>query len=110
MSECDAEQLADVSRAEPYARRLSDIMPLEALAYEERGGRSELKISGRGEAEDMIHVVHQPEKIEFEKSIQGGHRGLNVHTASGRIVLLRFRTAAVPEVLNGVTENELPPE
>jgi hypothetical protein len=52
-------------------------------------------------ARTIEYKVQNPERLEFEESDEGAHKGLRIESAGGIVTLIEFRVAARPEALDG---------
>lgn len=62
-------------------------------AYVEMGDTS-------GEA--LTHTVESPTRIRFRRTQSGAHEGLEIESADGTRTIVRFRSAMLPETLDGI--------
>jgi hypothetical protein len=62
-------------------------------AYVEMGDTS-------GEA--LTHMVESPTRIRFRRTQSGAHEGLEIESADGTRTIVRFRSAMLPETLDGI--------
>jgi hypothetical protein len=53
------------------------------------------------------HLVSRPAKVTLILGDTGAHEGLNIESEDGTKTILRFRTAQVPEQINGVVDERL---
>lgn len=88
------------------ARHASDAVPLSefrALEVAEQLGAQELRIRLADElGRERASALQHPVRLVFEKTADGGHSGLRLYGRDGEALILRFRTPARPEVLNGL--------
>lgn len=77
--------------------------PLQDVVLNRRGTHFTIRISVVGpQGPHVIHEVINPVRLTFKRDTQGAHQGLDITAAEGSITTVRFRTAALPETLDGV--------
>jgi hypothetical protein len=52
--------------------------------------------------ECVTHMVESPTGIRFKRTETGAHEGLDIVSADGSTTLVRFRSAMLPEMLDGI--------
>jgi hypothetical protein len=52
--------------------------------------------------ECLTHVVDSPTRIRFKRTRMGAHQGLEIVSADGSTTIVRFRSAMLPEMLDGI--------
>jgi len=52
--------------------------------------------------ECLTHVVDGPTRIRFKRTRAGAHEGLEIESADGTTTIVRFRSAMLPEMLDGI--------
>lgn len=92
--------------AELRWQRISEPRHLQRLALEQINELTELLIDV-GEGEAAIAVLVSPVTRIFRLRRNEEHQGLRADTGNGQSTLVWFRTAARPEVLDGITPEEL---
>ena len=50
----------------------------------------------------VTHVVEAPTRVYLLADAQGAHEGLAIETGEGTTTRLRFRAAALPEMVDGI--------
>jgi hypothetical protein len=50
----------------------------------------------------LTHVVDGPTRIRFKRTRAGAHQGLEIESADGNKTIVRFRSAMLPETLDGI--------
>jgi hypothetical protein len=50
----------------------------------------------------VAHMIHAPAHVRLKETESRAHEALQIESKSGDTTLLRFRTAAAPETLDGV--------
>jgi hypothetical protein len=90
----------NVSSAEPR--------PLAALKSERDGRRiSAIEIAFAGDSHAGVVRVENPTAVRLRKTDEGADRGLEIVDDEGVCTRVRFRAAAIPEMLDGVAPGEL---
>jgi len=98
--------LANPQAAEDVVKIAVDEKLFQGITGETQSDKLELFISlGQG-PDHITHRISQPQRIRLEQTAEGAHRGLQIDTANGQTTLLRFRTAAQLETLDGLSEAE----
>lgn len=52
--------------------------------------------------EALTHTVESPMRIRFRRTQAGAHEGLEIESADGSRTIVRFRSAMLPETLDGI--------
>jgi Family of unknown function (DUF5335) len=95
--------LANVERRQ-YDSSSSSILterPLMEIHADIKAGRIDL-LFGRPDGEQFNEVVKQPVRIKFQEAEPGAHAGLEIQSADQSSLLLRFRSAMPPEMIDGI--------
>jgi hypothetical protein len=50
----------------------------------------------------ITHTIHNPVRVRFLRSKNGGHAGLEIASSDSRTTVIRFRAAMRPEMLDGI--------
>lgn len=58
--------------------------------------------AARSAAEHVSHTIHAPTRISIERREDGADVALQIESADGTKSILRFRTPALPETLDGI--------
>ena len=78
-------------------------MPLLGVVAEPRDRGDTISISAARSAVDHVtHTVHAPCRVWIERTDEGADVALQIESADGTKTILRFRTAALPETVDGV--------
>ena len=80
-------------------------LPLVGVTADLRGGGGDAVsiIVGGAEAGDHVtHTVLRPARVRVEQTEEGADVALRVESADGVTALLRFRSAVLPEMVDGV--------
>ena len=91
--------LASAIGAQPEIHEL----PLVGVVAEapEKGGT--ITISAASSSVDQItHTIHSPTRVWLERTEEGADAALAIESAPGTTTILRFRTPALPETVDGV--------
>ena len=69
----------------------------------ERGADAAITISaGRSPSEHVTHTIHAPSRVYLERREDGADVALEIESADGTRSILRFRTTALPETVDGI--------
>ncbi len=79
-------------------------LPLEDIRVDKRAGSKDILSIRVGKTPDkcLSHIVIAPAQIKLEQTEKGAHQALEIQSATGATTLLRFRTTALPEMIDGV--------
>ena len=82
--------------------------PLAAVTPERDGRRvSAIEIAFAGDSHGAVVRVENPASVRLRKTDEGADRGLEIVDDEGVCTRVRFRAAAIPEMLDGVAPGEL---
>jgi hypothetical protein len=81
-------------------------LALQEIASETRGDRTDLVILTRDQDSHVDHSIREIVSITLERDADGAETGLLIESADARSALLRFRTPARPETLDGLAPGE----
>ena len=59
-------------------------------------------IAGDRPDDHVSHIINGPTRVVLEETEEGAHKGLRIEAADGETTLLRFRSPALPETVDGV--------
>jgi hypothetical protein len=78
-------------------------VPLRGVVAETTSREPSIIIAG-GRAEDghITHTVHEPTHVRVERTPEGADVALEIESADGVRTLVRFKTVALPETVDGV--------
>jgi hypothetical protein len=102
----DTERLDTDSPATAEAPRIlgSDVI-LQGVAAVQNGRGIDLSITAADERDRLARILlHSPVRLRFERASSGAHQGLRIDTATGQTLLIHFRAAARPDLVNGMAE------
>lgn len=90
--------LAPTIGAQPQVHDL----PLVGVTAEPRNGAGTITISAATSSVGQItHTIHSPTKVWIERTDGGADAALQIESADGPTTIVRFRTAALPETVDG---------
>ena len=98
-------EVVDETR-EPDREVLDSELTLWGVTVDELPDQTKVHIIAGDQPRHVTHVITDPAGIGFEQDEQGGHTGLRIDTQEGPSVLVRFRTAAVPESVDAISDIE----
>jgi hypothetical protein len=77
---------------------------LKGISMDRADGKERVYIQvGDRPEEHITHKIDDPTQLNFRKTQSGCHKGLEVASADGTTTIIRFRSAAQPETLDGIT-------
>jgi len=93
----------DVLRPDLGAQREIDNLPLIGVSADRVEPHGTLVISvGRSPTRHLTHVVHDVTRLHVERTDTGADAALQIASSDGSKTILRFRVAALPEMLDGI--------
>jgi hypothetical protein len=78
-------------------------LPLVGVTFEAPNGGT-LTISAGRLAAQITHLIREPQHIWIERTGAGADAALAVESADGAKTILRFKTAALPETVDGIAQ------
>ena len=85
--------------AQPQIREL----PLRGITAESGVRGAAITISAaRSDGEHFTHVIQSPTHLRIERTNEGADVALQIESAEGTAAILRFKTVALPETVDGV--------
>ncbi len=95
----------DVLSAEIGAQPEVHDLPLVGVVAEpDRDGRT-ITISAAHSADGQItHTIHSPTRLWIERTDEGADAAVQIESADGAKTIVRFRTPALPETVDGVAK------
>lgn len=78
-------------------------LPLQGVSAETGGGREGvISISaGYGAGAHVTHRVYAPVRVRLDHNPEGAEEALEIAAASGTATIVRFRSAMLPEMVDG---------
>jgi hypothetical protein len=85
--------------AQPEVREI----PLIGVAVEPHraGGLITIAAASR-DGEQITHTIHSPTRVWIERTDQGADVAMQIESAEGRKTILRLKTPAAPESVDGI--------
>ena len=77
-------------------------LPLVGVVVEPRHGGIVTIAAGRSGVGQMTHMVQSPARIWIERTDNGADVALQIESADGTKTIVRFKTPALPETVDGV--------
>lgn len=79
-------------------------LPLVGVTAELKGGETDTVsiIMGEATGDHITHTVTRPTHVRVEQTESGAVEALQVESAEGSRTLLRFRSAVLPEMVDGI--------
>ena len=77
-------------------------LPLIGVTFEPGGGGAIAIGVGDLHGDRLTHVVPAPQRVAIERNERGADMALAVDSADGAKTILRFRTATLPETVDGL--------
>jgi hypothetical protein len=77
-------------------------LPLVGATFEAIDGGTVIVAAGRSAADHITHPIRTPRRIWIEQTDAGGDAALGIESADGTKTILRLKTAAPPETVDGI--------
>ena len=78
-------------------------LPLRGVTAETSLRSPAITISaGRGDGEHISHIIHSPTHVRIERTDEGADVAMKIDSDDGLAAILRFRTVALPETVDGI--------
>jgi hypothetical protein len=58
--------------------------------------------AGRGDGEHISHIIHSPTHVRIERTDEGADVAMQIESDDGLAAILRFKTVALPETVDGI--------
>jgi hypothetical protein len=58
--------------------------------------------AGRDDGEQFTHIIHAPMRVQIERTNEGADVALQIESTDGTAAILRFKTPALPETVDGL--------
>jgi hypothetical protein len=95
----------DVLSAEIGAQPEVHDLPLVGVVAEPDGDGGTITISAARQAAGQItHTIHSPTRVWIERTDEGADAAVQIESADGAKTIVRFRTPALPETVDGVVK------
>jgi hypothetical protein len=78
------------------------MLPLVGITAEPTGGGTISIAVAEPAGDHLTHLVHSPTHVFIEKTEAGENAALEVESADGTRAILRFRSVALPETVDGI--------
>jgi hypothetical protein len=94
----------EVLGAEIGAQVEAQELPLQGITAELKGGDEDVisVILGGGSAERVTHNIKGPTHVRIEQTKDGADMTLQIESDDGVATLVRFRSAILPEMVDGI--------
>jgi Family of unknown function (DUF5335) len=77
--------------------------PLKGIAADRGGGDPDIEIlTGRGDDDSLTHIVAHPTHMQVEETEEGAEAAIEIKSVNEGTTLVRFRSAILPESVDGV--------
>ena len=77
-------------------------LPLAGITFEDIRAGTVTISAGRSAVPEITHTIQAPNHIWVERTDAGADAALAIESADGAKSILRFRTAALPEIVDGI--------
>lgn len=84
------------------AQRAFRELPLVGITAEPADGGTISIAVAEPTGDQFTHTIHSPTRVFIEKTNTGADAALEIESADGTKAILRFRTAALPETVDGI--------
>ena len=83
-------------------------LPFEGITAVLKGSGADMIsiITGELTEEHLAHNISAPVHVRLEESEEGAHLALEIESAAGVRTLLQFRSAVLPEMVDGIVTEE----
>jgi hypothetical protein len=81
-------------------------MPLEDIELMDDGNLNIIIKAGRDSSAQVTHMIKRPEHIVLEKDAKGADMALEITNYNRESTFIRFRTAAVPLMVDGMLPDQ----
>ena len=77
-------------------------LPLRGITAETDAHASAITIAAaRSDGDQLTHVIQSPTHVRIERTDKGADVALEIESADGTAAILRFKTVALPETVDG---------
>ena len=77
-------------------------LPLAGITFEPPDGGAIVIAAGRSSTEHIAHAIRKPTQVWLQRTEGGADAALEIQSADGANTILRLRTAALPETVDGL--------
>jgi hypothetical protein len=78
-------------------------LPLVGVVAESPRGADTISVfAAKSGFDHVAHIIHSPTRVWIERTDQGADVALQIESGEGTMTLVRFRTPALPEEVDGV--------
>jgi Family of unknown function (DUF5335) len=82
-------------------------LPFTGITADLKDGEDMVSIILGEEAEDHVtHTISRPTHVRLEQTAEGANAALQIESADGTTTLLRFRSAVLPEMVDGIVSEQ----
>jgi hypothetical protein len=81
-------------------------MPLEDIELMDDGNLNIIIKAGKNSTAQVTHLIKKPEHIVLERNERGADVGLEITNYNKETTFLRFRTAAIPVMVDGIVPDQ----
>jgi hypothetical protein len=85
--------------AQPEVR---DLPLVGVVAEPEHGGSLITIAAAKFDGEQITHAIHSPTHVRLERTDRGADAAMQIESAEGITTILRLKTPALPETVDGV--------
>ena len=86
----------------PPVTVLAEEQPLRGLTLLRTDEGEEFWIAVGDEPHQKVHKIADPARLVFQTDDRGAHRGVRIDSVLGEATYVSFRTAALPDELDGI--------
>lgn len=80
-------------------------LPLVGLVAEPGDNGGTITVSAaRPDVGQITHTIHSPTRVWIERTKAGADSALQIESAEGTTTIVRFRTPALPETVDGIAK------
>jgi hypothetical protein len=77
--------------------------PLESITADLDGGEDKVSVTlGPGPDTLRLCTVPRPSRVQLQQTAEGADQALQIDSADGTTMLVRFRSAMLPEMVDGI--------
>jgi hypothetical protein len=96
--------LASIEIATPGVKQTEVVnRRLKGVSIDHAHGRQRAYVEmGDTPDQSLVHVIESPRRIRFKRTRTGAHEGLEIESADGSTMIVRFRSAMLPEMIDDI--------